>query len=147
MPAWVSAACEDYLRRLPRELKGRIVEIPPGLRGRSGDARKAMQEEGRRMLRAIPDSARVIALEVDGKSWSSEMVAEQLAKWQQDGRDVALLIGGPDGLDATCRQRAGQNWSLSALTFPHALARVILAEQLYRATTILKGHPYHRGGS
>jgi 23S rRNA (pseudouridine1915-N3)-methyltransferase len=96
------------------------------------------------MLKALPGGARVIALDVDGKRWSTEQLGVSLGDWMREGRDLALLVGGPEGLAASCLQRADERWSLSPLTFPHPLVRVILAEQLYRAWTLLKGHPYHR---
>ena len=103
-----------------------------------------MREEGERILAAIPDNHHVVALDVKGKAWSTEQLAQQLAHWQADGRDVSLLVGGPDGLTDDCLQRANQRWSLSALTFPHPLVRIVMAEQLYRAWAVLQNHPYHR---
>src|SRR3569623_657718 len=108
------------------------------------DVARAVAEEGERMLAAIPKDSLVIALEVDGKSWSTEMLAREFAAWLQDGRDVALLVGGPDGLADSCRARADMKWSLSPLTLPHMLVRIVAAEQLYRAWSVLQGHPYHR---
>ena len=96
------------------------------------------------MLAAVPPGATVIALDVRGKAWCTEGLATRLQEWLQGGRDIALLVGGPDGLADACLQRADLRWSLSALTLPHALVRVLLAEQLYRAWTVIKGHPYHR---
>ena len=98
------------------------------------------------MLAAIPKGAYVIAMEVGGKNWSTEQLSQQLDNWLHGGCDVALLVGGPEGLAPACRARADQLWSLSPLTFPHPLVRVVLAEQLYRAWSLLKGHPYHRAG-
>ena len=96
------------------------------------------------MLATIPDGCRVIGLDVRGRSWSTEALADELRDWLGSGRDTALLVGGADGLSAACLERADRKWSLSALTYPHALVRVLLAEQLYRAWTITTGHPYHR---
>jgi 23S rRNA (pseudouridine1915-N3)-methyltransferase len=101
-------------------------------------------EEGRQILAAIPPQARVVALDVGGKGWDTATLATRVRDWMQEGRDVALLVGGPDGLSRDCLERAELRWSLSALTFPHALVRVIIAEQLYRSWSILAGHPYHR---
>ena len=101
-------------------------------------------QESKRILSQIDASDHVVALDVIGKSWSTPELAEHLASWQQLGSDISLVIGGPDGLDPACLQRANQRWSLSALTLPHPLVRVMLAEQLYRAWTILQNHPYHR---
>ncbi len=144
MPGWVDEGFKEYAKRLPRECSLRLVEIPLGRRPKSGDVSRAMAEEGERMLAAIPKGALVVALEVDGRSWSTEDLAGQLDGWLGSGQDVALLVGGPDGLAPACQERAQQRWSLSALTLPHPLVRVLLAEQLYRAWTVYKGHPYHR---
>lgn len=145
MPAWVKAGFAEYSSRLPRECSLQLVEIPAGKRGKDGDPQRALREEGERLLAAIPRGARVIALEVGGLQWSTGELARQLSNWLKDGRDVALLVGGPDGLDETCRARAEAAWSLSLLTFPHFLMRIIVAEQIYRAWSILQRHPYHRG--
>jgi 23S rRNA (pseudouridine1915-N3)-methyltransferase len=144
MPAWVTQGYEDYARRLPRECALRLVEIPPGRRSRVQPIAQAVEEEGRRMLAAIPERTLVVTLEVGGRAWDTPALAGRLQEWLQSGRDIALLVGGPDGLSGDCLRRADLHWSLSALTLPHALVRVVLAEQLYRAWTILSGHPYHR---
>ncbi len=144
MPAWVQQGYEEYARRLPRECALRLVEIAPGRRGKNADTARAVQDESRRMLAAIPKGARVVALEVDGRPWSTEQLADRLQGWLGGGSDVALLVGGPEGLSDEARAAAGQQWSLSPLTLPHPLVRVILAEQLYRAWSILNNHPYHR---
>ena len=145
MPDWVDSAFRDYAKRLPTQCNLSLVEIEPGHRGKGASAEVACRTEGVRMLAAIPKGSQVIALDGRGRSWSTEQLAEQLADWMADGRDLALLVGGPEGLAKPCVARAERLWSLSPLTFPHPLVRVILAEQLYRAWSILKGHPYHRG--
>jgi 23S rRNA (pseudouridine1915-N3)-methyltransferase len=129
---------------LPRECALQLVELPPGKRRKSLGSEQAAEEEGRRMLASLPKDCTVIALDVRGNSWSTEELAVRLHDWLGSGRDVALLVGGPDGLSAACLARADLKWSLSALTYPHSLVRVVLAEQLYRAWTINTGHPYHR---
>jgi len=144
MPAWVNDGYQEYARRLPRECSLSLTEIPLGQRAKSSAVERAIAEEGARMLAAIPANQRVIALDVKGRSWSTEQLAGQLGLWMQDGRNVSLLVGGPDGLSADCLVRAEQRWSLSPLTLPHPLVRVLLAEQLYRAWTVTTGHPYHR---
>jgi len=144
MPAWVTAGYQEYARRLPHECSLRLVEIAPGRRSKSTGVEQARAEEGRHMLAALPKDCRVIAMDVHGKAWSTETLAGQLQDWLGGGRDVALLTGGPDGLAPACLERADESWSLSPLTFPHALVRVLLAEQLYRAWTLGSGHPYHR---
>ena len=142
MPAWGDAGVQDYLRRFPRDCPLELVEIPTAQRGQ--DAARARLEEGRRLLAAIGARDQVIALCVGGQRWTTPDLAKHLSDWQHQGRDVALLVGGPDGLDAACLDRASLRWSLSPLTLPHALARVVVIEQLYRAWSIRAGHPYHR---
>jgi 23S rRNA (pseudouridine1915-N3)-methyltransferase len=144
MPGWVEEGYREYAKRLPRECGLRLVEIEPGHRGKGASAEAARRDEGERMLAALPKAAQVIALDERGQAWTTEKLAGALSGWLADGRDLALLVGGPEGLADACRQRAERLWSLSALTFPHPLVRVILAEQLYRAWSLLKGHPYHR---
>ena len=144
MPDWVSAGYNDYARRMPPELPLELTEIPMAHRGKNPDIARLMQRESDAILSAAGTRDRVVALEVGGRPWSTEKLASQLENWQQDGRDVAFLVGGPDGLADACRQRADQQWSLSPLTLPHPLVRILLAEQLYRAWTITRNHPYHR---
>ena len=144
MPSWVSQGYEDYARRLPHECSLRLVEIPLGRRSRTQAPAQAVEEESRRMLAAIPERSLVVALDVGGRAWDTPALAVRLQEWLQSGRDIVLLVGGPDGLSGDCLRRADLRWSLSALTLPHALVRVVLAEQLYRAWTIISGHPYHR---
>lgn len=144
MPAWVKQGYDEYARRMTTECQLKLVEIPPGKRSKSADIKRIRMQEGERMLAAIPKGAEVIALDVQGKNESTEDVASQMKNWMQAGHDVALLVGGPEGLAPACLERATQKWSLSRLTFPHPLVRIILAEQLYRATTIIKNHPYHK---
>lgn len=144
MPAWVREGYEEYAKRLPRECALILREIEPGVRGKSQETARAVAQEGERMLAALPKSARVVAVDVKGAEHSTEELAARLEVWLADGRDVALLVGGPDGLAPECLARAEERWSLSRLTLPHPLVRVVLAEQLYRAWSILRNHPYHR---
>ena len=144
MPAWVTEGYEEYAKRMPRECELRLREIAPGQRGKNADIARAIAEEGQKMQAAIGPSDRVVALDLSGKEWSTPQLAESLARWLADGRNVSLLVGGPDGLAPPCLDRACERWRLSALTFPHPLVRIILAEQLYRAWSILHNHPYHR---
>jgi len=141
-PEWVAQACTEYLRRMPRHLPVEVVEL--ALAKRREDHLRAKVEEGERLLAAVPKSANVVALDEHGVEWTSVQLSEQLQRWQQSGRDLALLIGGPDGLSPAALAAASQRWSLSRLTLPHGMVRIVLAEQLYRAHTILEGHPYHR---
>jgi len=144
MPSWVEQGYLEFSKRLPRECFLKLHEIPLSKRGKSRSSGQALREEGQALLKAIPDDCHVVALDVQGKPWSTHELAANLQAWMGGGRDLALLVGGPDGLSSECLQRADQRWSLSALTFPHALVRVIIAEQLYRAWTVNTGHPYHR---
>ena len=147
MPGWVQEGYSEYAKRLPREIALEMVEIPLGQRGQKNSpalVEKARQKEGDAILAALAPREHVVALDVQGKPWSTEQLSEQLAGWQMLGENVSLLIGGPDGLAPDCLARAQQRWSLSPLTLPHPLVRVLLAEQLYRAWTLLAGHPYHK---
>lgn len=146
MPNWVDEGYREYARRMPRECSLVLNEIPLAQRSKSQAVERAVKDEGKRMLAALSERQLVVALDVKGRSWSTEQLAQQLDGWMQDGRDISLLVGGPDGLATECLQRAGQTWSLSALTLPHPLVRVLLAEQLYRAWSLNSGHPYHRAG-
>ena len=146
MPGWVQAGYLEFAKRLPAESALRLVEVPAGKRGKNADIPRILRSEGERMLAAVPKGARIVALDVAGRAWSTEALAAELETWLADGRDVALLVGGPEGLDPACLAASEQRWSLSPLTFPHPLVRVILAEQLYRAWSIVRNHPYHRAG-
>jgi 23S rRNA (pseudouridine1915-N3)-methyltransferase len=144
MPSWVLAGVGEYQKRLPREWRFEWLELPLGPRSKSQDSARAIQVESDAMLNSLHSQERVIALEVTGKVWSTEHLSVHLADWQMQGQDIAFLIGGPDGLGAACLARADQHWSLSALTLPHPLVRIVLTEQLYRAWTLLTHHPYHK---
>lgn len=144
MPDWVSRGFEQYATRMPPECTLVLKELAAQKRGKRYDLERVKQKEAECLLAAIPPRSYVIALEVQGRRWSTEQLAQELQGWQREGRDVVLLVGGPEGLNEACRQRADVLWSLSPLTFPHPLVRVILAEQIYRAWSIVKGHPYHR---
>lgn len=139
---WVYDAFDAYKARLPRHLGLELEEVPLGRRAAGASA--AVEEEGERLLRHVRPGALTLALDERGQQWSSAELAGQLRNWLEQQPRVAILVGGPDGLSAACRERADRIWSLSRLTFPHAVVRVLLAEQLYRAWTILQGHPYHR---
>jgi len=144
MPAWVNEAFGEYAGRLPGECSLNLREIPALKRGKNADLARIAQEEGARLLEAIPRDCFVVALDERGRSFSTTQLSQRLDDWMHSGRDLALLVGGPEGLTDACRDRADLTWSLSSLTFPHPLVRVILAEQLYRAWSLLRGHPYHR---
>jgi 23S rRNA (pseudouridine1915-N3)-methyltransferase len=144
MPPWVTQAVDEYSRRLPREIKLQWREIALARRAPGSRAEQLREREGEQMLKAIPAGDVVIALDVQGERISTGQLALQLAAWQMSGSNHSLLVGGPDGLSRQCLERAATRWSLSDLTLPHPLVRVILAEQLYRAWTITVNHPYHR---
>lgn len=144
MPAWVEQGYVEYAKRMPPENKIKLIEVNAAKRSKNSDIKRLTQQEGNKMLEQIPKGAKVIALDVLGVACSTEDLAEELKIWHASGQDIALLIGGPEGLAEACLKRAQQKLSLSKLTLPHPLVRVVLVEQLYRASTILKGHPYHK---
>ena len=144
MPDWVKTGYAKYAGRMPRECALNLIEIPVGPRGQHPDIARIVRVESERLLAAVPSGSRLVALDERGQESSTVELAGQLAGWLREGRDVSLLVGGPDGLDAACRDRAERLWSLSRLTLPHPLVRVVVAEQLYRAWSLLHNHPYHR---
>jgi 23S rRNA (pseudouridine1915-N3)-methyltransferase len=144
MPDWVDAGFREYAKRLPRECALELREVEPGRRGKNADIARAIAEEGQRMQSALAAGDHVVALDLSGSEWSTPQLADALRRWLGQGRNVALLVGGPDGLAADCLQRSSERWRLSALTFPHPLVRLLVAEQIYRAWSLLHNHPYHR---
>lgn len=143
-PDWVALGFAEYRKRLSRWLPLELVEVEPGLRGKGRDPARAMAEEGQRVLAALPKSPHVVVLDGRGATWSSEQLAQRLEAWRAQGRDLAFLIGGPEGHPGEVLARANERWSLGALTLPHMLVRLLVAEQLYRAAAMLANHPYHR---
>lgn len=144
MPEWVNTGYHEFAKRLTDDVRLELVEIAAGKRGKSADIARLTDKEGQAQLAAIGPTDHVIALEVLGKPWRTEDLSQKLRQWLAEGRTISLLIGGPEGLSAEASARADEQWSLSPLTLPHPLVRVLLAEQIYRAWTLLKGHPYHR---
>lgn len=144
LPDWVNDGFQEYQKRLRSPLVLELHEISVATRRAGENPQRAMAREGSDMLAAIGKDEYVVALEVAGKTMSTEELSAWLADRLRDGRSLALLIGGPDGLAATCVERADQSWSLSRLTLPHGLVRVVVAEQIYRAMSLMAGHPYHR---
>lgn len=142
MPAWVNAGFSEYAGRMPREMRMELIALKPA--PRNGGARRAIEAEGERIAAALPRDCTTIALDERGAPMTTKELARQLARWRQSGRNVAFLIGGADGLAESVKKSSDAVWSLSPLTLPHGLARVVLAEQLYRAGSILHNHPYHR---
>jgi 23S rRNA (pseudouridine1915-N3)-methyltransferase len=143
MPSWVREGVDDYLRRFGNALRVSLIEIEAGRRTGSS-ARRAIDIEGQRLLAALSKDEFVVALDEHGTEMTTRALAVWLGARMRDGRDLALLIGGPDGFAPQVLARADLRWALSKLTFPHALVRVVLAEQLYRAHSVLSNHPYHR---
>jgi 23S rRNA (pseudouridine1915-N3)-methyltransferase len=143
MPAWVREACEDYSKRLRARMPVTWLEIPASRRG-GGDARRAVQQEGEKILASLRTDDYVVALDEHGKQRSSVELSKWLGKRLSARQNLAFLVGGPDGFAPQVLERADEQWSLSALTLPHALVRVVWVEQIYRAVTLLDGHPYHR---
>ncbi len=144
MPSWVNEGYQFYARRLNKPVQLDLIEVPQGQKSKKSDPITQRRIEADSLLKSVPAKSQLIALDVKGKSWSTEQLAEQVGKWIDQGRGTAILIGGPDGLDPRCLQEADMSWSLSPLTLPHPLVRVVVAEQLYRAVSILENHPYHR---
>lgn len=144
MPSWVEQGYKEYAQRLPAEARLELKEIAPGKRGKNADIKRIIQDEGQRIIASVPKKSHVVVLDVKGKPWSTEQLSERLDAWMQSGQDISLMIGGPEGLSEECLALGREHWSLSSLTFPHPLVRIIVAEQLYRAWTVLKNHPYHR---
>lgn len=143
MPAWVQQGYNEYAKRLPRECELVLKELAPDKR-RNGDIARIAQAEGERMLAALPSRAHVVTLDIPGKPWSTADLANALQRWLGNGQPVALMVGGPEGLSSQVRESAHESWSLSPLTFPHPLVRIIVAEQIYRAWSLMHNHPYHR---
>ncbi|MFS8137958.1 MAG: 23S rRNA (pseudouridine(1915)-N(3))-methyltransferase RlmH [Thermomonas sp.] len=144
-PAWVAEGFAEYQKRLSHWLPLELIEVEPGLRGKGRDTVRATNDEGVRVLAALPKNAYVVALDGRGKAYDSEHLSRRLENWRQQGRDLAFLIGGPEGHAPEVIQRADETWSLGPLTLPHMLVRLVLAEQVYRAAALLANHPYHRG--
>jgi len=144
MPSWVTQGVDEYIRRMPGECQVKFIELALGQRSKSKNIKQAMQQEEKSILAAIPNNSIVIAMEVKAKIWSTEILSEKMQVWMGSGKDVALLVGGPDGMTQACIDIAVDKWSLSNLTLPHPLVRIVLAEQLYRALMIIKNHPYHK---
>jgi len=143
-PDWVRAGFDDYARRFGGRVSLTLIEVPLPKRARSSVLARLIETEGQRMLAAVPAGARIVALDERGTSLSTKALADRFGDWQAGGGAIAVLIGGPDGLAPACLERAQERWSLSALTLPHGLVRVVVAEALYRAWSLRQGHPYHR---
>lgn len=143
MPHWVQQGYNEYAKRLPRECELVLKEITPDKR-RSGDITRITNDEGGRMIAALPPRAHLVTLDIPGKPWTTLELAKSVERWLGNGQPVALMVGGPEGLAKQVKSLAQESWSLSPLTFPHTLVRVIVAEQIYRAWSLINNHPYHR---
>ena len=143
-PGWVDEGFADYADRVRGRAKLELKVVPLARRPAGAPVERAVADEADRLLAAIPGGAHVVALAEDGKPWSTADLAVKLEGWMQRGAPVAFLIGGPDGLGQACLERAAERWSLSKLTLPHGLVRIVAAEALYRAWSVLERHPYHR---
>lgn len=144
MPAWVEQGMQEYSKRLPAEFSFTCIEVPLGRRTKNSDPQQAMRQEADALLAKVGSRDHVIALDVQGRSFSTEAMAERVSAIRDEGLNISLLVGGPDGLAAACLERANERWSLSALTLPHPLVRIVMAEQIYRVWSLISGHPYHR---
>lgn len=144
MPAWVISGYQEYAQRLTQECVLQLIEIAPAKRAKTADTAKILREESERIRAAIPKGSLVVVLDERGQELSTRELSDELSRWLSSGCDIALIAGGADGLAADCKSLADKQWSLSRLTLPHPLVRVLVAEQLYRAWTLLHNHPYHR---
>jgi len=144
MPKWVQDGYAEYEKRLPKSCALKLVELPMAQRGKTGSVEKYKEEEAKRILAAVPKGARLIVLDEHGQQVTTKQLAVKLEDWLSGGQDVALIVGGPDGLDQSLIQQAQWKWGLSKLTMPHPMVRILVAEQIYRAYSVINNHPYHR---
>lgn len=144
MPTWVTQGYAEYAQRMPVNCSLKLKEIAAEKRAKNSNIKAIQEKEAIKIKQAIPKGSRIVALDVTGQSWSTEKLANRLEDWMMGGQDIALMVGGPDGLTRDLLALADEKWSLSPLTFPHPLVRVIVAEQLYRAYSVTQNHPYHR---
>ncbi len=144
MPDWITAGFNEYAKRMPREAKIELLEIKPEPRTTGKSIPQIMEAEAQRIFASLPQNSLRIALDERGVSWTTRQLADRMRQWMGEGRDVAFIIGGADGLHESVKNGAQQLLALSAMTLPHGMVRVLLAEQLYRAHSLLHNHPYHR---
>ena len=144
MPEWINTGFEEYAKRMPRETRIELIEIKPEPRKTGKSTTQIMEAEAQRILAALPQNCLRIALDERGSAWTTRQLADRMQTWMGEGRDLSFIIGGADGLHESMKKSAQQLLALSALTLPHAMVRVLLAEQLYRAHSLLHNHPYHR---
>ncbi len=144
MPSWVQQGFNEYSKRMPRDCEVVLKEVLPGKRTKNSDLKRIVRDEGERMIKALSTKSHVVALDIPGKPWTTPELAKAMNRWMDSGQNIALMVGGPEGLSDSVKDLARESWSLSKLTLPHPLVRVLVAEQLYRAWSILNNHPYHR---
>ncbi len=144
MPTWIESGFKEYAKRLPKNINFKLIEITPATRSKNNNADNYKQKEQEKIEAALSPKSIIIALDERGKSINSQQLANQLQIWNDDNQYISLIIGGADGLDESLKKKANQLWSLSAMTLPHGLVRVMIVEQIYRAWTITQNHPYHR---
>lgn len=144
MPKWVQEGYQEYVKRLPKSCSLKLVELPMATRGKTGSVEGYKEDEAKRILAAVPKNAQLVVLDEQGEQPTTLKLSQKLDEWLSSGQDVALIVGGPDGLQADLIASARWKWSLSKLTLPHPLVRVVVAEQIYRAWSVLQNHPYHR---
>jgi len=144
MPGWVQQGYDEYAKRMPKECTLVLKEVMPGKRGKNSDIPRIVRDEGERMINAIPARTHIVTLDIPGKSWTTPELSSAMKRWMESGQNLALMVGGPEGLSDSVRELSNESWSLSRLTFPHPIVRILVAEQLYRAWSLLNNHPYHR---
>ena len=144
MPTWIESGFKEYAKRLPKNINFKLIEITPATRSKNNNADNYKQKEQEKIEAALSPKSIIIALDERGKSINSQQLANQLQTWNDDNQHISLIIGGADGLNEPLKKKANQLWSLSAMTLPHGLVRVMIAEQIYRAWSITQNHPYHR---
>ncbi|WP_178863556.1 23S rRNA (pseudouridine(1915)-N(3))-methyltransferase RlmH [Thiomicrorhabdus cannonii] len=144
MPKWVQEGYAEYAKRLPKACSLNLIELPMAQRGKTSSVEQNKAEEAKRILAAVPKGARLIVLDEHGQQVTTLQLAEKMQEWLGGGQDVALIVGGPDGLDQTILDQAQWKWGLSKLTLPHPMVRILVAEQIYRAWSVINNHPYHR---
>ncbi|MDG6779094.1 23S rRNA (pseudouridine(1915)-N(3))-methyltransferase RlmH [Thiomicrorhabdus sp. zzn3] len=144
MPKWVQEGYAEYAKRLPKACSLNLIELPMAQRGKTSSVEQNKAEEAKRILAAVPKGARLVVLDQHGQQVTTVQLADKMEEWLGSGQDIALIVGGPDGLDASILQQAQWKWGLSKLTLPHPMVRILVAEQVYRAWSVINNHPYHR---
>ncbi len=143
-PDWAKSGFLNYSKRIPKNIKFHLKEVRPGKRSKNVDLKKILFEEGQRMISMIPKGSLIIKLEIKGQKWTTKDLSLNLQNWMNNSKDIVFLVGGPEGLPPECKEISPISWSLSTLTLPHAIVKIFIAEQIYRAWSILQNHPYHR---